>query len=107
MGKTVTSAHLTVAKDLAKRTGGKFISTERQLKNGTFMFTFPQKPGKRYAYYASGTVRCVSGPQRHYFGFMTTSMTPLFFEKINGHRVIRKISFIDAISYFLKRFENN
>jgi len=85
--------------------GGELISTKKQLENGTFMFTFPQKPGKKYGVYRSGTVRCLwKGPY-------SIGMTPIIWDSFTDKRgyqskKIRKVTLEEGLAYLLKRFKN-
>lgn len=102
------------AKLTAQITGGEFISTPRQLENGTFMFTFPSKPGKKYGIYSSGIVRCITE------GRYGDSMTPILWNPVVKHtrhvcgrdytyeeKTIRKVSFDEGLFYLQKRFYQN
>jgi len=88
---------LALAKLTADICNGKFISSKRQIKNGTFVFSFPQKEDKIYAVYASGYVRCMPATKSPFWA------TPLLFDK---NRNVKKVSHEEGFSYLIGRFGN-
>jgi len=93
-----------LANELANECNGKFISTQRQLNNGTFAFDFGVKH-KTYVFYKNGVVRCLTKrPDPYGRNFNITSCTPILWNNENGCKHIRHVSFEEALAYFRNRF---
>jgi hypothetical protein len=96
--------NLEKVENLVKMTGGKFVSTQRQIKNETYAFEFPSKPNKQYVIYKRGYVRCLTRNKT------ALSITPLIFSKSvkNEHGYYSKhtilVSLDAGIEYLRKRF---
>jgi len=102
----MSTRKIAISLAIADMCNGKFVSTKRQLKNGSYAFQFKKAPNKTYIIYESGAVRCIGrGVRRNSAGYVSNYCTPILFTRLPGDcREIKRVTFDEGIQYLLKRF---